>query len=247
MDVYTVFKKEWDSEKERERYLKVGIWAKFLEWVGISAETGLTVDKNGRDLFSFQKLEVKFMERISQTYLEKSMQQDAVTNYLTDNPGKPVFLITGVMIAHEAAASSVLKNKAAVNAKVGIGGAVIGAPGTSVGPEFQAVVGKKDGESYKDSDDFVFAYRIRRVFFEKSRVKSTAYNVAARYGLGEGEDKDADAEDEAKAKPAYKFDKFSLASEDFSGGTRADASLIEAEDDFDGEACKCIVPTSIAA
>lgn len=152
IDIYDHFKEGWDSEKEREYFLKVGIWARFLEWIGISAETGLTVDRNGRDLFSFQKLEVKFMERISQQYLEDSMKNPAVIDYLTNNPGKTLFLITGVMIAHGAAVSTVLKSNTTVKAKIGIGGAAVGAPGTVVGPEVDAGSKKTDGEAYKGLD-----------------------------------------------------------------------------------------------
>jgi hypothetical protein len=214
---------------ERGPHLKVEIGAQFLQLIGIKAKVDLSVGSDGCDMCSFKTLEIHQMERITDNYLELCMLQKDVTKFLDSHLGKSVFLVTGAMIAHGATVSSVHKTELSLNAKLGLSGS----PEATVGPELEAS-NSKSRVVYEDSDDFVFAYQIREVFFEKQRIKDRAYNKAARYELGKDEE-------EVKAWVVYEFDNFELDSGN-APSSETNASIIKTVDEFDGERCECIIP-----
>lgn len=137
MEISSMIKKEWVTEIERVCHLKAGIWAQFLQWIGINATTGLSIGSDGRDTCSFKALEINQIERLTDEYLELCMLQKDVTKYLDNYLGKSVFLITGVMIAHGATVSSILKTESSLTAKLGFSGVLQGAVAPSLRPQMQ--------------------------------------------------------------------------------------------------------------
>lgn len=99
---------------------------------------------------------------------------------------KPVYIITGLKTVTGAAVKT-NKRTASANA-VGIEAAVPGGDGIipwTTNPEIATKQGAKDRMSWEDHSDFVFAYRVSKVWAKRGSILEEDYTKGAMFGREE--------------------------------------------------------------
>ncbi|KAH7206451.1 hypothetical protein DER44DRAFT_663166 [Fusarium oxysporum] len=82
-----------------------------------------------------------------------------------------LFMVTGVKIAHDTVGSFSSLRRVGGGARAGFGGESLGVPFNG-GPQFTISRDIYDEETYGESSDFVFAYRVRRIVYPKGGWES---------------------------------------------------------------------------
>ena len=177
-------KKDWKGSNERQTSGRAGIWAKFVDVVA-GSNLGVEGGKSGDDNYEFSEMETKFFEPSFQ-YIAQSMEVPAVTEYMRKTAfRKKIYMVTGLKTVRGAKVASERKRGIGADAQVGIGGAAAGLP-IQLGPDLSGKVSKVDRESFGGSSDFVFAMRLREIFYQKGRqtgLMDKEYTKGAFYDL----------------------------------------------------------------
>jgi hypothetical protein len=124
-----------------------------------------------KDLYAFDRLEtIQFFPK--EAYLQKCIEAESVRRYLDKSRyRKPVYVITGLKTVSGASVKSLRARD--VSASLGVkadgtvwsGGSLpIGGGG---GPRIGGKKETKEATSWEGSSDFVFAFRLRKVFVER--------------------------------------------------------------------------------
>ncbi|KAH9228666.1 hypothetical protein K456DRAFT_1765070 [Colletotrichum gloeosporioides 23] len=142
----------FSTKQLKER--RLGILFKFLSMVtGVGADASVSLENSHNALFTFDSLQtVQFVPTLD--YLEKCIGMEPVKRYLMKSRyRKPVYVITGLKIA------SMPRR---------------GVP-VGVGPEFGIKTETKQKVEWEGTNDFVFAYRLRKVAVKKTdKVKENS-------------------------------------------------------------------------
>lgn len=201
MPIEKSWKTDWDNERDRQRKGLIGIWARFLQVVGMDAEASVTWDRIKASAYKFDRLDTEFVEPTAK-YVKESVLSDSIAQYIITNDfKKPVYMVTGVKIARGADVALAKSKEAGTHMRAGVDGTPGGIPGRA-GPE--VTISSKDSEktSFGGSSDFVFAYRLRKIFYEKGQVRNTEYNKGALYGVNTGE---SDKATDTPSRPILEF------------------------------------------
>ncbi|KAL8713034.1 MAG: hypothetical protein Q9220_002894 [cf. Caloplaca sp. 1 TL-2023] len=238
--VDTSTKKDWKGTKSRQVEGRVGIWAKFVDVVA-GTNLGVQGEKGGDDIYEFNEMETQFFEPTAE-YVAQSMALAAVTQYIRKTGFKKnTYMITGLKIVRGAKVASERRRRLGGDVQVGIGGASSGLP-VQVGPDLSGKRSKVDKESFGESSDFVFAMRLREIYYQKGRpgaLGDREYNKGALYDLKmdlDGNIIEPPGQSEDQQEPTMEI----LGSAP--GDSEADGlglQNIEAIDDDTGEECEC--------
>jgi hypothetical protein len=169
----------------REKTGLVGAWLAFLEMipgVGVSVEGGVTWERGDGVRYEVPVLETCSVE-VSEGYVrgcvDLAVREGAVRR------GENLYVVTGVKVAkggeHEGGGKIV--GRESVVRGYGVEAAV-GVAGAPVGPEVGVAWRREGGMAFEGSDDFVFAYRVREIFYDKGVVRTREYNKGAVLGEG---------------------------------------------------------------
>ena len=173
-------KLDWKSERIRERGGLIGVWARFLQVMGVDAEANISWSRTQDSVYSFAKLDTDIIDPTKE-YVVQNVTRSSVADFIVEsNYKKPVYLITGVKTARGADAAFGRSRKTGANAQFGVDGTSAGAPATA-GPKISFHTSDSEKTSFGGSADFVFAYRLREIFYEKGQVKHQEYNRGALY------------------------------------------------------------------
>lgn len=184
MPIERSWKTDWSNEKDRQRKGLIGIWARFLQVIGVDAEASVDWDKIKASTYKFDRLDTEFVDPTPK-YVQDSVLSEPVAHFIAASDfKKPVYMITGIKIARGAEVALAKSKGAGAHMRVGVDGTPAGTP-VAARPEI--TISSKDSEktSYGGSSDFVFAYRLRKIFYEKGQVRDDEYNKGALYGLGD--------------------------------------------------------------
>ena len=195
MPIEKSWKTDWVNERDRQRKGLIGIWARFLQVVGVDAEVSVNWDKIKASKYKFDRLDTEFVDPTPK-YVQESVLSEPVAQFIAASDfKKPIYMITGIKIARGADVALAKSKEAGAHVRAGVDGTPAGTP-VAAGPE--VTISSKDSEktSYGGSSDFVFAYRLRKIFYEKGQVRDDEYNKGALYGLGDWK------ADEMKADPS---------------------------------------------
>ncbi|KAL8732950.1 MAG: hypothetical protein Q9181_003756 [Wetmoreana brouardii] len=237
-------KRDWKGTKQRQLEGRAGIWAKFVEVVA-GGNIGIQGHRSGDDVYEFKEMETQFFEPTFR-YVAQSMDLPAVTEYIKNTAfRKNTYMVTGLKVVRGAKVAIERRRGFGGDAQLGVGGAAAGLP-VQLGPDLSAKVAKVDKESFEDASDFVFAMRLREIYYQKGKpagLTDRGYNKGALYDHTidlDDEETDADktSKNEADSKPTMEV----LGSaprdseaEDF--GLKALATI----DDDNGEECECAI------
>lgn len=186
------WKTNWVNEKDRQRKGLIGIWARFLQIVGVDAEASVNWDRTKASAYKFDRLDTESVDPTPK-YVQESVLSDPVADFIVASGfKKPVYMVTGVKIARGADVALAKSKEAGTYMRVGADGTPVGTPGAA-GPEVTISLKSSEKTSFGGSSDFVFAYRLRKIFYEKGQVRHDEYNKGVLYGLEDGKLDDNDA------------------------------------------------------
>jgi hypothetical protein len=181
----------WTWTREFERSRGGGLFASFLQFLGVGGETNGTVDRTHTDVYAADRM---LTEEFSpdKRYLEQCLQDDGVRDMFV-GPGwkSKVYMITGLKIAYGATKAMEMMKKRGMHAQISVDVSTVGA--LSLGPKVD-VSSSATEKLGAGKSDFVFGFKVRRLRYKKGVVTDEAYDRGAQYGLGQGGCDDQEAE-----------------------------------------------------
>jgi hypothetical protein len=146
-------------------------------------------------VYKFQELENRIFQPTDES-IEEALQYPQVVRFVAKRGyRRPLFMITGVKIAWGANISKEAAKARGLSAKAGIYGMLGGVRGDmTAGGEASELLREK--ETFDTPSDFVFAFRLRKIFYEKGMkgsVQHRDFTKGALFGLGGDEDSDDEA------------------------------------------------------
>lgn len=221
-------------EKGHQHKGVIRVWARFLQVVGIDAEASVKWDRSNGEIYKFEKLDTKFIDP-GPAFVKESVLAPAVEEFIRQNNfKKPVYMITGVKIARGADVALTRSRESGTHLRAGVDGTTAGAPATA-GPEVTISSTNSETTRFGESFDFVFAYRLREIYYEKGQVKHKECNKGALQGTDDGSPEKAD--ETSLSSPSLEIS--GLAEEDVSGEDLAIREDLAVDED-DGEECAII-------
>lgn len=241
MQVQHGHKTDWKNKTGGQHKGLIGIWARFLQVVGIDAEANVTWHNSKGDTFEFMKLYTEFIDPTTEYYTQ-SVLEPSVADYIAETKfRKSIYMITGVKIARGADVKQESSKEAGTHLKAGIDGTTTAAP-VAVGPEVTISSSKSETTSSKGSSDFVFAYRLREIYYSKGKFKHREHNKGALQDVG-GSSTKGSTEDVSVIPP---LEVLGLAGDDISGKGSAVSKELATDED-DGEECNIFTVVREAA
>ena len=231
MQVQHGHKTDWRNKTGGQHKGVIGIWARFLQVVGIDAEASVTWQNSNGDTYEFKRLDTEFIDPTTEFYTQ-SVLAPSVAEYIIETKfKKSIYMITGVKIARGADVEQARSKEAGTHLKAGVDGTTAGSP-VAVGPEVTISSSNSETTSSKGSSDFVFAYRLREIYYSKGKVKHREHNKGALQDLGGSSTKSS--KEDVSAIPPLEI--LGCAGEDVTGeGSAAGNGL--AVDEDNGEEC----------
>lgn len=185
----------------------LGIWAQFLEFVGLTAEVKLRLEKGMEEAYSFEKLETKWFSP-SPAFAKASMESAEAKDFL-DVAGTrtPLCMVTGVKVV--TGGSTTTRNKGhAYGWEFGVDGTPVGAP-VLAGPYFERNNAGLE-TSYKKETPIVVAYQLMRVKLKDSTSMAIPYSrgVISEFGDGNEEELMEVELSDISLEPDYKHEEY---------------------------------------
>lgn len=157
----------WQSSRSNPKTRKAGLWTSFLAALGIRAEANITSETNRVDGYEIDKLTTTEFIPTKQ-YLQESIYQPDVKNWMLHNKNEPLWMITGVKIASGARFLVSRAKEKGFHFQFGFDATGLGYP-VAAGPQVEAVSKVAMTESARVGEDFVFAYRLREIRYSKRK------------------------------------------------------------------------------
>ncbi|KAJ4149726.1 hypothetical protein NW754_001160 [Fusarium falciforme] len=178
METNHTYKAPWFIGKGHSTCGSVGVWAKFLQVVGVTAQANFNWNNADDMAHTFERLDTYSIEPTPE-YLKASIETvagDAIKK------GERLYMITGVKVARGAVGTIFSSRTVGVRGRVGASGASQGVDAEGR-PYLDASRNEYSGVSYGESSDFVFAYRVREILYRKRDYKTRVGD--AMYGGAE--------------------------------------------------------------
>jgi hypothetical protein len=161
-------KTDWRTTREKLRGGKIGIWASFLQMLGLGGDIGTNYTNTNLDQFKFDFMESHYF-RPDDAYLEKSLQNAEVKGYIEGTRHrKAIYMITGLRVVQGASGTVATKKGHGVTVRLGVDGSPVGVP-MAVGPEMTVSSTISENTSFKGSSDYVYAYRLLQIRSRKGQ------------------------------------------------------------------------------
>ena len=154
---------------------------------------------------------------------------------------KSIYMITGVKIARGADVKQERSEEAGPLLRVGVNGTTALSP-VAAGPEVTISSSGPETIFSRGSSGFVFAYRLREIYYSKGKVKHREHNKGALQGLSSSSTK----ESEEKTSVIPPLEILGYAGEDVSGEGSAVSKEVAVDED-NGEECNIVTVVRRAA
>ncbi|KAE8361735.1 hypothetical protein BDV27DRAFT_132590 [Aspergillus caelatus] len=174
MPIQSQLKKDWMYVKYHSREGLIGLWAKFLEFIGLTAEAAFNWEYSKGDVYQFEELRTEFIDPTSE-YIKDSIFDPPVAKHILNAPYPViVYMITGVKIATGATVAFARSRELSGNIRGGAGAAKPGSGGLN------AAANWIDGKElyFRSPSAFVFAYRLREIHYNEKdrRIQQRAFD-----------------------------------------------------------------------
>jgi hypothetical protein len=173
-------------------------------------------------------------------YIEKSLRHPQTLKALSQqNFEKNLYMITGIKVAIGANMQSLSSKKQGMKLDIGVDLTTLGVP-LQAGPKLEPSSAKSEGTAFSNSTDFVFAYRLREIYYSQKRgvIKTANYTKGAAYGLENDLSTIKDGEHSAEFEEDVEID--GIADRDLGNNDlRAFGRPLTAVDEEDGDECEC--------
>jgi hypothetical protein len=182
----SISKPGWTGTICQIRSKKFGIWARFLESIGLGGE--ISSSRNTDSYFEFESLETKYFNP-TDDYVKESMKSEGVHRFIkAGRYKKPVYMITGLKIARGASALGSETSSHGGSGKFGFDGTATGIPVT-VGPEVELSSAKTNAVSFTGATGFAFAIRLQEISYTKGlEIVRREFTEGVVLGYDEAED-----------------------------------------------------------
>ncbi|KAH8896008.1 hypothetical protein GQ53DRAFT_743921 [Thozetella sp. PMI_491] len=162
--IYTHKKEGFTTTRARLNGGEYGVWAKVVGLTGIGGELSYNWERSDEDNFSFKQLEeISFNPKMD--YMRLSMAEEDVKEHIEGTGYKPVFMITGLKIAHGPAIEHKMGRKWEAKAEVGVSQLPVSVP-IEAGPKVSHRREKNDSEGWEKSDDFIYGFRVKKLQYK---------------------------------------------------------------------------------
>ncbi|KAG8670925.1 hypothetical protein FPOAC2_04265 [Fusarium poae] len=173
-----------------------GIWASFLQTLGIGGDMTVHWSKECSEKWSCEKLTtITFNPKLA--YISQCLSDEGVKYHLRVNKpwlgASKLFMITGIKVAYGATSTISHAAERGLNLNFGTDLLALGVP-ISFGPQVASSKGISVKQSQDNSEPFVFAFRIRRIkISRKGEVHHESYNKGQVLGIKvEGDEEDVE-------------------------------------------------------
>jgi len=229
---------------ERESSGRYGVWSQFLGLSVLGGEAGFNRSRSESSYMYVSRLDTEYIIPTVE-YIEKSLRQpEALKTLSQQNYEKNLYMITGIKIAIGAKMKAKSSKAQGVKLKIGADLTSLGVP-MQVGPLLEPSSAHSEGTAFLESTDFVFAYRLREIYYSQKSgvIKTKDYTKGAAYGMETDLPISSDNEDVAELEDNFKVD--GIADEDLKkGDLRELGQPWTAVDEENGEECECYDFTS---
>lgn len=183
----------WSWTREVEQSAGGGIFASFLQLLGIGGEVGSTVDKTHTEVFTVERMVTEEFSP-DKGYLENCFQDLGVRDTFI-GPGRKskAYMVTGLKTAYGAAKATETMKKKNWHARLGIDASAAMIP-VSLGPGGHWSSGVTERSS-ADESNFIFAFKLRRLRYKKGELTHERYDRGAQFGLGGGGSEESKTEE----------------------------------------------------
>ncbi|KPM38865.1 hypothetical protein AK830_g7709 [Neonectria ditissima] len=163
--VFSSHKSEVEYSQKKLREGKFSILTTFLSVLGLGVDVGADWKKSNQEVYEFNRVETtQFIPK--DDYIQTCIEAPAVRAHLEKSRyRKPVYIITGIKTVYGAKAKTQTSRAHGGSASVAVDGTVWSGGAVPVGVE-PGIEGRKEtthDTSWKESSDFVFAFRVRKV------------------------------------------------------------------------------------
>lgn len=172
---------DWSRAKSNEG--SFGVWAKFLQFLGLGVDVGANSTSLTETIYHFERIDTE-ESFPDEDAIRKRMASPTVKTYLEKSAFRSdVYMIVGIKKVTGVMMKAITGKEGGTTLDITLDGAVVvGAP-VSAGPRANYKSTKSDGLSFEKSTDFVFAFRLRRVKISKNgKVEQGNYSKGALLG-----------------------------------------------------------------
>lgn len=159
------------------------IWAD-IDILPIKSELGAKHHTSKSTTWHFDRLDSEVMIPHLQDVQAAIVREEVVAqiNRNKFNFRKRLYMITGIRIARGAKLQQKSSMSMGANAKVGVDLAALGVAPTTVGPAVDVTSTNSENHSFKNSSDFVYAYRVCEIHYGKD-VYVKPFNKGETFGV----------------------------------------------------------------
>jgi hypothetical protein len=167
---HTTHKYDWEHTIESLKDGRVGVWARWMNMLGLGGNFGANFDTKTVDHYRFQTLETTYFSP-SPDYVKEAVKKTAVRLFVEGTSYKsPIYMITGLKTVRGLGAKVTSKRSTGYegSANFGISGMMPASPfALDAGDVTLRHEGWED-TSFRGSSDFVIGYRLIRITFKKN-------------------------------------------------------------------------------
>lgn len=229
--IRTVNKPGFSITTNRHGSNKLGIFAQFLQVVGIRAQAGLQRESSDIETFVFDSHVEEWFEP-SMNFIEKVLAQPAVQTFRTGKSKAPLYIVTGVRTVEGITAGTDATKEKTISGELSVDATGSGVP-LNIGPTIEHTRGKEQEIKWTSPGPLVYAYRLCRI---RPNKKPKAFNKGAFYGV-DPKQQDVDIGLDID------FLKAITGNEEDAEDVDDEVDVQEAVDDVDGTDCIVVVPT----
>ncbi|KAJ5389010.1 uncharacterized protein N7496_000078 [Penicillium cataractarum] len=224
---------------EKESSRNYGVWSRFLGLSILGGEAGFLSSRSNSSYMYISRLNTDYFNPTIE-YIEKSLRHPQTLKALSQqNFEKNIYMITGIKIAIGANMQSLSTKKQGMNLDIGVDLTTLGVP-LQAGPKLEPSSAQREGTAFSNSTDFVFAYRLREIYYSQKRglIKTANYTKGAAYGLENDLSTLKDGEHGAEFEDDVEID--GIADTDLGNNDlREFGRPLTAVDEEDGVECEC--------
>lgn len=217
------YKGAWTIDLGRESKGKIGFWTKIFQ-LPVTAAARLNWNSAEDGAYTVPTMDTYSIEP-TPAYVEASVA--SVSEEIIKS-GDNLYMITGVKIARGGKGSNKESTNFSTETNIGVDGSTAGVP-VDVSEQVSYSRGAYNNQGFASTGDFVFAYRLREIFYKKGVLKTKEFNKGAVLG----EDMTSTNKDQ---EPVFVIEEIEVGDDD----VEVDGEFYTFSDD-DGEECDFVI------
>ncbi|KAF3220277.1 hypothetical protein TWF191_007252 [Orbilia oligospora] len=178
IDINHTYKESWTMDLGRNSQSKIGYWAKIAQ-LPVAAGAHTIWGRSQGSVYTVPGMDTYSIEPTPE-YVKASA---SLASSESIRKGSSFYMVTGVKIARGGSATNIDSKDLGADIILGVDVTTASIP-IEVGGEVGYSTGRYNNQSFGSSSDFVFAYRVREIFYEKRILKTREYNKGAVLGEG---------------------------------------------------------------